>query len=128
MQPLILVIDDSMTMRKILETALSREGFEVLSFADGVEVLRWLRTSPDARVPALVILDLVLPKMNGYQVAQCLKAQPGWRETSIIMLSRRHGPLDRLKSRLAGAAAHLSKPLQVPRLLAVVHAFVGVPV
>ena len=76
---LIVVIDDSATVRKILETCLGREGFTVQSFPDGIEAMQWL-ASPLGYVPDLVILDLILPKMNGYQVARQLKRvlRPRW--------------------------------------------------
>lgn len=68
----VLVIDDSATIRKIVETALGREGYVVKSFPDGVEAMRWLMT-PESYIPRLVILDIGLPKMNGY--AHCPPSQ-----------------------------------------------------
>ncbi len=123
---LVLAIDDSITVRKIVETCLRREGFEVLSFADGVEALHWLN-SPEGRSPDLILLDVNMPRMNGYEVARQLKARLRRRGTAIVMLTRRDGVIDRLKSRLVGAVDHLSKPFQAQQLLRVVASHLGVP-
>lgn len=110
-QKFILVIDDSATVRKILETCLRREGFQVESFHDGVEAIRWL-IGPQAHIPDLVWLDIGLPKMDGYEVARYLKTRPKFSKTVIVMLTRRDGIVDRLKGRLAGARAYMTKPFK----------------
>ena len=122
--PLIVVIDDSPTIRKIVETCLGREGFEVKSFPDGVEALMWL-VSPAPRLPDLVLLDIGLPKMDGYEVARRLKANPQYHQILIILLSRRESVVDRLKGRLVGAKAFISKPITTQRLLALVEMYLG---
>jgi DNA-binding response OmpR family regulator len=122
---LILIIDDSPTIRKIVETGLRREGFEVISFPDGVEALTWL-ASPQGRLPGLILLDVNMPKMDGYEVARHLKARPHYKNIVIVMLTRRDGIMDRLKSRLAGAEDYLTKPFKTQDLLAVVTTRLGV--
>jgi twitching motility two-component system response regulator PilG len=126
MSKLVMVIDDSTTVRKIVETCLSREGFDVKGFADGVEAMSWFMT-PQARIPDLVILDIGLPKMDGYDVARRLKAKPQFNNTVIIMLSRRDGVIDRLKGRLAGAKDYMTKPFKTQDLVAIIEAHLGVP-
>jgi twitching motility two-component system response regulator PilG len=126
MSKLVMVIDDSTTVRKIVETCLGREGFEVKSFADGVEAMRWF-TTPQARIPDLVILDIGLPRMDGYDVARHFKAKPQFSNTVIVMLSRRDGVIDRLKGRLAGAKDYLTKPFKTQDLVAIIEAHLGVP-
>jgi twitching motility two-component system response regulator PilG len=121
MNKLVMVIDDSATVRKIVETCLKREGFDVKSFPDGVEAMRWL-TEPEARIPNLVILDIGLPKMDGYEVARRLKTKPQFSNTVIIMLSRRDGMIDKLKGRLAGAKDYLTKPFKTQDIIAVIEA------
>lgn len=123
---LVVIIDDSITVRKIVEISLSREGFEVVGFADGVEALLWL-TGPQGRLPGLILLDITMPGMNGYEVARYLKARPHVGNTAIVMLTRRDGMVDRLKSRLVGAVDHLSKPFQTQQLLKVVISHLGNP-
>lgn len=127
MNKLIMVIDDSSTIRKILVTCLRREGFTVVSFPDGIEAMRWL-VRPHALVSDLVILDIGLPKMDGYEVARRLKANPQFHQTVILMISRRGGVIDRLKGRLAGAKEYMTKPFKAHDIMAVVQAHVGVPV
>ena len=127
MNKLVMVIDDSTTVRKIVETCLSREGFEVKGFSDGVEAMSWFMT-PQARIPDLVILDIGLPKMDGYDVARRLKAKPQFNNTVIVMLSRRDGVIDRLKGRLAGAKDYLTKPVKTQDLIATIEAHLGVPI
>jgi len=126
MSKLVMVIDDSATVRKIVETCLRREGFDVKSFPDGVEAMRWL-TEPEARIPDLVILDIGLPKMDGYEVARRLKTKPQFSGTVIVMLSRRDGMIDKLKGRLAGAKDYLTKPFKTQDLIAVIESHLGAP-
>lgn len=75
--PSILVIDDSPTTRKIIETALHREGYLTITFPDGLSAFRWLAQA-SASVPRLVLLAIILPKMDGYAIARALKAKPAW--------------------------------------------------
>ena len=124
---LVLVIDDSATVRKIVETCVSREGFDVESFQDGVEAIRWL-VLPQARIPDLVILDIGLPKMDGYEVARRLKTKPQFSNTVIVMLSRRDGVIDKLKGRLAGAKDYLTKPFKTQELISVIESHLGQPI
>src|SRR5579884_2313406 len=126
MNKLIMVIDDSQTVRKIIVTCLSREGFAVVSFPDGVEAMRWL-SQPNARIPELVILDIRLPKLDGYEVARRLKSKPQFRNTVIVMLSRHDGVIDRLKGRLAGAKDYISKPFKTQDIISVIESYLGSP-
>lgn len=125
MSKFVMVIDDSATVRKIIETCLKREGFEVKSFEDGVEAMQWL-TSAEAHIPDVVLLDIGLPKMDGYEVARHLKAKPWFSNTVIVMLSRRDGVLDRLKGRLAGAKDYMVKPFKTQDIVSVVQSHIGV--
>lgn len=126
MSRLIIVIDDSLTIRKILETCLQREGYEVRSFVDGVEALRWL-ASPEGMVPALIVLDLMLPRMDGLSVLHCLKRKPALAAVPVVVLSRRELILDRLKTRLAGANAYLTKPFKTGDVLAIINRLIVLP-
>jgi DNA-binding response OmpR family regulator len=123
---LVMVIDDSPTVRKIVETSLKREGFTVATFADGIEAMQSL-TNPQARIPDLVVLDIGLPKMDGYEVARYLKTKPQFSNTIIIMLSRREGFIDRLKGRLAGAKEYITKPFKTQEFIEVIESYLGTP-
>ncbi|HWS83229.1 MAG TPA: response regulator [Ktedonobacteraceae bacterium] len=126
MSKLVMVIDDSTTVRKIIETCLGRQGFQVLGFPDGVEAMRWLM-EPTSRVPDLVLLDIGLPKMDGYEVARRLKIKPQFSNTVIVMLSRRDGMIDRLKGRLAGAKDYITKPFKTQDIISVTESYLGMP-
>jgi len=126
MSKLVMVIDDSTTVRKIIETCLRRQGFQVMGFPDGVEAIRWLM-EPASRVPDLVLLDIGLPKMDGYEVARRLKIKPQFSNTVIVMLSRRDGMIDRLKGRLAGAKDYITKPFKTQDIISVTESYLGMP-
>jgi DNA-binding response OmpR family regulator len=122
--PHIMIVDDSATVRKIVETCLEREGFAVLGFPDGIKALRWL-TEPGASIPDLVLLDITMPKMDGYEVARRLKTKPQFHNTVIIMLSRRNGMIDKLKGRLVGAKDYLTKPFKTQELISVIEPYLN---
>lgn len=126
MSKLVMVIDDSLTVRKIIETCLGRQGFQVLGFPDGIEAMRWLM-EPTSRIPDLVLLDIGLPKMDGYEVARRLKMKPQFSNTVIVMLSRRDGMIDRLKGRLAGAKDYITKPFKTQDIIAITESYLGIP-
>ncbi len=125
MSQFVMVIDDSLVVRKILETCLRRAGYEVKSFQDGMEALHWLAT-PEARLPALALVDLGLPKIDGYDLIRLLKARPAFAQTVFVIVSQRDGMLDRLKGRLVGAQAYLTKPFKTQDIVAMVQAYLGI--
>jgi twitching motility two-component system response regulator PilG len=96
MSKLVMVIDDSPTVRKILEVCLRRVQLDVVSYADGIEALRAVTERQIERLPDLVILDIDLPKLNGYEIARYLRTKPQWSRTAIVILSRNDGIIDRL--------------------------------
>jgi len=122
---LVMVIDDSPTVRKILEVSLRREGLEVVSYPDGVEAFRAITTGQLDRLPDLLFLDIELPRMNGFEVARHLRAKPQWNQTAIVVLSRRDGIIDQLKARLAGTQAYLTKPVTTQMVVDVVTTTLG---
>ena len=121
MTAFVMVIDDSPTIRTILEVCLHRAAYETMSFEDGVQALQWLN-STQARIPDLIFIDLGLPKMDGYEVIRLLKARPILSQTTLVILSRRDGALDRLKGRLAGAHAYVTKPFKTQQIVALAQA------
>jgi twitching motility two-component system response regulator PilG len=126
MSKLVMVIDDSLTVRKIIETSLKREGIASVSYPDGVEALRALKEKR-CQIPDLVILDIGLPRMDGYEVARFFKTKEQFNNTVIVMLSKRDGVIDRLKGRLAGAKDYITKPFRTQDVMSVVHSYLGVP-
>ncbi len=119
MGKLILVIDDSLTVLKVIEVSLQREGYEVMCCDKGETALNWLASS-EAGVPDLILVDLNLPQMDGYSVIECLRTQSIFKSIPIVIISRRDGILDKLKGRLVGANAYLVKPFKMEELISVV--------
>lgn len=115
----IMVIDDSRTVRKMLQVALGRAGYAGATFVDGVTAIRWLH-GPASHIPDLVFLDLCLPHMNGYQVARSLRSLPQCKYTRIVILTRRGGIFNRLQARLAGVNGYLVKPFTQREILSTV--------
>ena len=121
---MVIVIDDSPTVRKILEVCLRRADYNVQSFPDGTAFLRWLMI-PEACIPALVIVDLNLPEIDGYTLIRHLKAKPAFAQTGFVILTGRSGMLDRLKGRLSGAQVYLTKPFRTDDILTTVRTCLG---
>lgn len=108
----ILIIDDSPTVCAVAELALRQEGYSTRAFADGVAAMKWLLRS-ESWSPDLAIVDIGLPKMDGYEVIRHLKANPRLANVVCITLSARDGTVDQLKGKLVGAQMCLIKPCPV---------------
>lgn len=117
----IVVIDDSPTIRAILNMSFTEAGFEVQMFADGVTFFRWFLT-PGASIPDLLFLDLILPKLDGYEVAKRLNGHPAFQKTVLYLMSGKDGTPDQLRGRLVGARGYLIKPFQAQDALAIANA------
>jgi DNA-binding response OmpR family regulator len=122
----VMIIDDSLTVRKIMEVCLHRAGYSVKSFPDGIELVRWLGTA-EASIPDLVFVDRCLPRVDGYDIIQKLKARSAFGHTVFVMISQCDGVLARLLARLAGAKDYLVKPMKTAEIVAVVQQYLGAP-
>lgn len=122
MGKLVMIIDDSPTVRKLVEVSLKRQDIASVSYADGMEAMRAL-ASEQQLVPDLVFLDIDLPRMDGYKVAQYFKARQQYKDTVIVMLSGYNGVLDRLKGRLSGAKNYVCKPFRTQDIAAIVNEY-----
>lgn len=116
------IIDDSVVVRKIVETSMSRIGVKCLGFRDGYEALRAFQTQLK-QPPDLIFLDINLPLIDGFDLLRLFKSHPGFDQIAIVMLSSRDGVLDRVKCRLAGARAYLVKPFRTQDLLTMVSTY-----
>ncbi|HXF07752.1 MAG: response regulator [Pseudomonadota bacterium] len=115
----IMVIDDSKTIRRTAETLLSREGFDVITAQDGYEALGMVvRHRPD-----LVFVDIMMPRLDGYQTCALIKRHPDFRRIPVVLLSSKDGLFDRAKGRLVGSERYLTKPFTREELLEAVSAF-----
>jgi DNA-binding response OmpR family regulator len=125
MRKLVMIIDDSRTVRKLLEVTLKREEIKTVCYADGAEALYALKTQPEL-VPALVFLDVRLPDMDGYAIARLLRSDSRFDTTTIIMLSGYDGIVERLRGRLAGATTYMTKPFKTREILATVSRYLPI--
>ena len=110
---LALVVDDSITMRKVTTRVLESQDFEVITARDGVDAVEQMRE----RVPDLLLLDIEMPRMDGYQVAEHVRADARLRHIPIIMITSRAGTKHRERGKKVGANAYLSKPYKESELL-----------
>ncbi len=112
----ILVVDDSPTIRKLVGMTLKRYDYEVVTAEDGMEALGKLNYID----PALVLLDITMPRMDGYQVCKIIKNNRDTRHIPVIMLSGKDGFFDKVRGRLAGSNVYITKPFDPNVLLQVV--------
>ena len=115
--PLVMVVDDSVTMRKVTGRVLERHNFEVLTAKDGLDALERM----DERVPDLMLLDIEMPRMDGYELAKHMKADPRLRDVLIMMITSRTGEKHRQRAFDLGVDRYLGKPYQEPELMRNVH-------
>ena len=113
-KPRILVVDDELDLVAVLRMGLEIQGFEVIEAMDGEEGLRRARQDR----PDLMVLDLMLPKMDGYKVCRALKYDERYRSLPIIILSARSGDQDRKLALDMGADLFMTKPYEISDLVA----------
>lgn len=123
-EPTVMVIDDSMAVRTILETSFQRVGVKVNAYRDGIEAIQALSRG-EAPVPAVLLLDINLPRMDGYEVARILRGNEQFGETAILMLTGKDGLVDRMKSRWVGAREFIRKPFRVSDVVRTVGGYMG---
>ncbi len=109
----ILVVDDEIYIVHILEFTLTMEGYEVLTAADGEEALR--RVEQDR--PDLVVLDIMMPKLDGYEVLRHIRGDEEFKQLPVILLSAKGRPIDREMGLEVGADDYIVKPFSPRRLL-----------
>jgi len=117
----ILIVDDSRTALEVLGTAFSEAGYEVVTAADGEEVLRKLASSePDA-----LLLDVYMPRLNGADVCRVVKSHPHWKRIHLVIMSSRVSDEEAASYRRLGADAVLRKPFDVDELVRSVSKRIG---
>lgn len=107
--PLVAVVDDSYFVRRVVVLGLARAGIEVADYGDGFEALDAWQSGKHAP-PRVLLLDIGMPRLNGYEVAKLIRGKQEFADTRIIMLSGYSGPVDRVRSKLVGANDFLAKP------------------
>ncbi|HEX7719883.1 MAG TPA: twitching motility response regulator PilG [Woeseiaceae bacterium] len=109
----ILVVDDSKTIRRTAETLLTKEGCQVFTAIDGFDALSKIADHQ----PDLIFVDIMMPRLDGYQTCSLIKHNKVFRGTPVIMLSSKDGLFDRARGRIVGSEQYLTKPFTKDELL-----------
>ncbi|MDA3913518.1 twitching motility response regulator PilG [Oleiagrimonas sp.] len=109
----VMVIDDSKTIRRTAETLLKKEGCDVQTAVDGFEALSKIS---DLK-PQIIFVDIMMPRLDGYQTCALIKNNRQFRSTPVIMLSSKDGLFDKARGRIVGAEQYLTKPFTRDELL-----------
>lgn len=112
----ILVVDDSKTIRRTAETLLVKAGCTVFTAIDGFDALSKIADYH----PDLVLVDIMMPRLDGYQTCSLIKHNKTFRDTPVIMLSSKDGIFDRARGRIVGSDQYLTKPFTKDELLAAI--------
>lgn len=115
----VLVIDDSNTIRRSAEMFLRQAGFEVILAEDGFDALAKISDHQ----PKVIFVDIMMPRLDGYQTCALIKQNPKLRATPVIMLSSKDGVFDRARGRLAGSDRYLTKPFTKEALIDTVNQY-----
>ena len=109
----VLVIDDSKTIRRTAETLLSKEGCEVFTAVDGFDALSKIADHQ----PDIVFVDIMMPRLDGYQTCALIKNNQVFKSTPVIMLSSKDGLFDKARGRIVGSEQYVTKPFTREELL-----------
>ncbi len=117
----IMVIDDSKTIRRTAETLLKKAGCEVLTAIDGFDALAKIADSH----PDVIFVDIMMPRLDGYQTCSLIKHNEEFKRTPVIMLSSKDGLFDRARGRIVGSEQYLTKPFTREELLGAIRNHAG---
>ena len=117
----VMVIDDSKTIRRTAETLLKKSGCEVVTATDGFEALSKILEHR----PNIIFVDIMMPRLDGYQTCALIKNNKMFKDTPVIMLSSKDGLFDRARGRIVGSKQYLTKPFTKDELLGAITKYVG---
>ena len=117
----VMVIDDSKTIRRTAETLLKKSGCEVVTATDGFEALSKILEHR----PNIIFVDIMMPRLDGYQTCALIKNNKMFKDTPVIMLSSKDGLFDRARGRIVGSEQYLTKPFTKDELLGAITQYVG---
>lgn len=109
----VLVVDDSAMLREMVADLLTKSGITVIQAADGVEAMEKIKAS----CPDLVVMDIVMPRMNGYELCRWIKNDPTARDTPVVMCSTKNEEFDRYWGMKQGGDAYIAKPFHPAELV-----------
>ena len=116
----IMVVDDSATVRKLITGKLEKSGHQVISAADGIDALEKLQDT----VPDLILLDINMPRMDGYQVCKLIRTNEATKDVPVVMISGKDGFFDKVRGRMAGTTGYITKPFGPETLMRTIEAYV----
>lgn len=117
----VLVVEDSPAQREMISGLLQRSGLDVTSVSDGLEAMDLIKGLLEQGLPPdLVVLDIVMPRMNGYEVCRRIKADPATQHLPVVMCSSKGEEFDRYWGLRQGADAYIAKPFQPQELVGTV--------
>jgi CheY-like chemotaxis protein len=114
--PRVLVVDDTPALRLLIRINLELEGFEVEDAADGLDALERLASWSDEELPELVTFDVVMPRMDGFDAAEAVRADPRYDDVALVMVTTQAGPADRMRAKQIGVDAYVTKPFEPEEL------------
>jgi twitching motility two-component system response regulator PilG len=117
----VMIIDDSKTIRKSAETLLSKEGCNVLTAEDGFEALALIAKHK----PDIIFVDIMMPRLDGYQTCTLIKNNRQFRDTPVIMLTSKDSIFDKARGRIVGSEEYLTKPFTRDDLLQAINRHAG---
>ena len=115
----VMIIDDSNTIRKSAEIFLKSSGCEVLLAEDGFEAMSKIVDNP----PNIIFIDIVMPRLDGYQACMLIKKNPIYQSIPVIMLSSKDGLFDKAKGKIVGSDDYLTKPFTAEGLLSTIQKY-----
>ena len=116
----VMVIDDSKTIRMTAETILKKEGYEVFTATNGFEAMSVIT---DTR-PDIIFVDIMMPRLDGYQTCKLIKNNSYFKNTPVVMLSSKDSLFDRARGRVAGSEQHINKPFTKSELIEAISRYV----
>ena len=117
----VMVIDDSKTIRRSAETLLKKAGCEVVTAIDGFEALAKI----PVHKPDIIFVDIMMPRLDGYQTCALIKNNQFFKATPVIMLSSKDSIFDRARGRIVGSDKYLTKPFSREDLINAINTHVG---
>jgi DNA-binding response OmpR family regulator len=123
-QPSVLVVEDDVHIAHVLSFMLERQGYRVIHVADGRAAVQHVTAEP---APDLVLLDVMLPYVDGFEIVGLIRAQAGWEAVPVLMLTAKNTERDTVRALDAGANDFIIKPFQPQELLARLRRFLKTP-
>jgi twitching motility two-component system response regulator PilG len=116
---IIMVVDDSPTVRKLITSKLEKQGHQVIAAVDGMDALAKM----NEQTPDLILLDITMPRLDGYQVCKLVRGNAATKNVPVVMISGKDGFFDKVRGRMAGSTAYITKPFGPETLIKTVETY-----